>query len=93
MLRPMRVLRHLVGMKNTEMTPQRDCVGAFSGAGCRKCEESSQEMVVGLAGHFFLPDEVHCVHELLMKTLFPVGCDFHGEDGDALGSELANEHR
>ena len=65
----------------------------LQGLAAGKGEESSREMVVGLGTPFFFADGAHCVHELLMKTLFPMGCDFHGEHGDAVGSELADEHR
>ncbi len=93
MLGAMRVLRYLVRMKNTEMTLQRDGFGAFAGAGCRKRGGIFARNSRRVGGSLFLADGAHCVHELLMKALFPVGCDFHGEHGDAVGSELVDEHR
>ena len=44
---------------------------------------------VGPAEFFFILG-VPRVNEVLMKSLFPMGCEFNGENGDALGSERAD---
>ena len=56
-------------------------------------EESSQEIVLGWACRNILCIGSAGVNEVLMKSLFPMGCDSSWGDGDALGSECANAGR
>ena len=88
-----RVSRHFSGAKIIRMIQRSERFRAFGWAGGWSYKESSQNIVIDLCCEIFFLLRVQCVHESVIKALFPMGCDFNGEDGDALGSEYADENR
>ena len=65
----------------------------FEGLGVGITRNLRRELSSVERAEFFFVWGVPRVNEVLMKSLFPMGCEFNGENGDALGSERADAGR
>jgi hypothetical protein len=85
----MRVSRHFCGTKIMRMIQRSE---RFDGLGAGITGNLRKKLSLIWRANIFFHWGVQSVHGFLMNALFPMGCDFNGEDGDALGSEYADEN-